>query len=500
MLNVSGISKSFGAVTALSGVSMRLGPGEIRALCGENGAGKSTLVKILTGVYQPDQGTVEIEGAPIAIEDPRHAQELGIAVVSQELSLCPNLSVLDNIWLGSIKVPFLHRRSHLRREALQTLAKLGAGHIDIEGPVSALSMGERQIVEIARMLTRDARILILDEPSATLSDIEIERIFAALIALKKEGRSIIYISHRLAEVFQICDSVTVLRNGQSVGTLPVDAIDRPALIEMMLGRSFSDMYPESARVAGDVVLQVKDLTVPGRVQRFSMEARRGEIVCVAGQVGSGVVDIINALAGLVHDASGQLVVNGRAMPLGSAARALRHEILFISGDRAEEGIFRRLTVEDNLLATRLNAYSRWGVLDRRKLREAAHLLAAQVNVDARRLLSPADTLSGGNQQKLALGRCLDRGKPGILMMNEPTRGIDVGARADIYAIMRALCARGYAIVMTTNDLEEIVGLADSVITVYRGVQVNRYARQDLSMHRIVADIAHPPDTKAEVAA
>jgi ribose transport system ATP-binding protein/rhamnose transport system ATP-binding protein len=500
VLNVSGISKSFGAVAALTNVSMHLSPGEIRALCGENGAGKSTLVKILTGVYRPDAGTLAIEGKPVVIEGPRHAQELGIAVVSQELSLCPNLSVLDNIWLGTIKVPFLHRRARLRREALRMLAKLGADHIDIDAPVADLSMGERQIVEIARMLTRDARILILDEPSATLSDVEIERIFTALIALKKEGRSIIYITHRLAEVFEICDSVTVMRNGQSIDTCPVNRIDRTALIEMMLGRSFSEMYPEFAHSAGDKVLEVRDLTIPGRVEQFSMTAHKGEIVCIAGQVGSGAVDIVNALAGLVHNAGGRVVVNQRAMALGSTVRALKHEILLISGDRAEEGIFRKLTVHDNLVATRLNAYSKWGVLARRELRAAAQALAKKVSVDPRRLPSRADTLSGGNQQKLAIGRCLDRGTAGILMMNEPTRGIDVGARADIYSIMRDLCARGYTIVMTSNDLEEVVGLADTVITVYRGRQVSRYGRHNLLMHQILADIAHPPETSAKVPA
>lgn len=500
VLDVSGISKTFGAVAALDDVSLHLAAGEVRALCGENGAGKSTLVKILTGVYRPDSGTISLGGQPVTIDDTRHAQELGLAFVSQELSLCPHLSVLDNIWLGSIKVPLLHRRSQFRRQAREALERLGAAHIDLDRAAGSLAIGERQLVEIARMLTRDARVLILDEPSATLSDFEIERIFAALTALKKDGRSIIYITHRLAEVFQICDSVTVLRNGRSIGTHPIASLDRAALIEMMLGRSFEEMYPESSREAGEVALDVKDLAIPGKVTSFSVTVPKGEIVCIAGQVGSGAVDIINALAGLVYDASGTVVVNGRPMALGSAARALNHEIMLISGDRAEEGIFRRLNVFDNLVATRLSSYACGGVLDLGGLRRAARALAKQVGVDAGRLRSPADTLSGGNQQKLAFGRCLDRGPPGILVMNEPTRGIDVGARADIYAIMRKLCARGYAILMTSNDLEEVVGLADTVVTVYRGRQVNVYGRQSLSMHRIVADIGHPLESGTEVRA
>ena len=245
VLGVREIAKSFGAIAALNGVSLDVAVGEVRAICGENGAGKSTLVKILTGVYRPDSGMVTVGGEPQSIATPRQAQEHGIAFVAQELSLCPDLSIEDNIWLGSVKVPFLHKRAGLRARAREALKLLGIEHIGLKTPVGRLTMGERQLVEIARMLTRDARVLILDEPTATLSDIEIERIFAALLALKREGKSIIYITHRLAEVFRICDSVTVLRNGELVKTCPVAGLDRNTLIEMMLGRSFVEMYPES---------------------------------------------------------------------------------------------------------------------------------------------------------------------------------------------------------------------------------------------------------------
>ena len=226
VLGVRNLSKSFGAITALKQVSLQVSAGEVRAICGENGAGKSTLVKILTGVYRPDAGTVTVADEPHAITTPRHAQELGIALVAQELSLCPDLSVEDNVWLGSLQVPFLHKRARLRRHARTALDLLGAGHIPLNTPVGRLTMGERQLVEIARMLTRDARVLILDEPTATLSDVEIDRIFKALLALRREGKSVIYITHRLAEVFRICDTVTVLRNGELVGTRPVIGLDR----------------------------------------------------------------------------------------------------------------------------------------------------------------------------------------------------------------------------------------------------------------------------------
>ena len=495
LIGTRNLSKSFGAIAALKDVSLDIAPGEIRAICGENGAGKSTLVKLLTGVYRPDSGDITVAGETRAIATPRQAQELGIALVAQELSLCPDLSVEDNIWLGSVQVPLLHKRSEFTRRARETLALLGAQHISLRAPAGALAMGERQLVEIARMLTRDARVLILDEPTATLNDIEIERIFAALGALKREGKSLIYITHRLGEVFRICDRVSVLRNGELVATRDVSGVDRKSLIELMLGRSFVEMYPELRGSEGDIALAIEDLSVPGSVERFSARVPKGKIVCIAGQVGSGAVDVVNALAGLAYNASGKILVGGRPLTPGSSARALKRNIMFISGDRAEEGIFRRLRVLDNLIATRLSDYA--------DVRGAAAAGAAGKRCLARTAgrrrptttHSAADELSGGNQQKLAFGRCIDRGTSGVLVMNEPTRGIDVGARADIYRIMRRFCEQGYAVVMTSSDLEEIIGLGDTIITMFRGRQVGVYGRHDVTMARLVADITHPAEAE-----
>jgi ribose transport system ATP-binding protein/rhamnose transport system ATP-binding protein len=434
---------------------------------------------------------VLIDGTPTAITSPQHAQELGIALVAQELSLPPALSVLDNIWLGNREVPLFHRRRALRDRAREALQKVGLGDLPLDIPVAQLSIGQRQLVELARMLTRDARVFILDEPTATLSDVEIERIFSALKALKSEVKSVIYITHRLGEVFQVCDTVTVLRNGELVGTRRTADIDRRHLMEMMLGRSLGEMYPDWESRPGQDMLTVKNLAVPPIVQNFNLTAQRGMVICLAGQVGSGAIEVLRALAGLTYNASGELRVDGRIVPLRSVPAAQAAHIQFISEDRAGEGIFLRLRVGSNLVATQLATHSRYGILARSALRSTAAKLAAAVGVDRIRLRSQADELSGGNQQKLAFGRSLGSDRPGVLLMNEPTRGVDVGARAEIYRLIRQFCDRGYCLIMASSDIEEVLGMADIIVSMYRGRQIATYRRGEADLQRVLADITHP---------
>ncbi len=491
VLAVDGITKRFGPNAVLKNVNLALDAGEVRAICGENGAGKSTLVKIMTGLFAPDEGAVSVDGEPLAIESPQHAQQLGIALVAQELSLPPALSVLDNIWLGNREVPLFHRRATLRQRARAALDKLGLADLALDTPVSELSIGRRQLVEIARMLTREARVFILDEPTATLSDVEIERIFAALRALKAEGKSVIYITHRLGEVFDICDTVSVLRNGELIGTHPTSEIDRGTLMQMMLGRSMSEMYPRWEDRGAEAMLTVRQLRVPPLVHDFDLVAARGTVTCLAGQIGSGAITVLRALAGLIAGATGEVSVQGAPMRLRSVTKAQAANVQFISEDRAGEGLFLRLNTGQNLIATKLREYCRFGILLRGKLRTAAAKLASAVGVDRTRLRSQADELSGGNQQKLAFGRWIGSERPGVLLMNEPTRGVDVGARAEIYRLIRQFCDQGYCVVMASSDIEEVLGMADVVVSMYRGRQVASYRRGEVDMQRLLADITHP---------
>ena len=498
ILRLSRISKRFGSLAALSDVSFALAENKIHALCGENGAGKSTLVKILMGTLRADFGAIAVSGVERRIGSPQQAQILGLAHVAQELSVCSQLSVLDNIWLGNRQVPLLHRRVHFRSEAQRVLEMIGAGDYDLDRPVGTLTIAQRQIVEIARMLARDAKLFILDEPTASLSDVEIERIFQALRKLKAQNCTILYITHRLGEVFAICDTVTVLRNGHHVISGPVEDFDRARLVEHIVGRPLGELYPDrSPGPEAAAELRVQNLSVQGVVSNFSFRAEKGKITCIAGQIGSGAQHVLRALAGLVPDAEGQVQTKVGRLRLGSVPRALAHGIAFVSDDRAAEGIFLRMRVADNLLALDLKKYATAGVLRIWKLTAAALSRATKVKVDPRRLRSKAFALSGGNQQKLLFGRVLHRSTPGVILMVEPTRGVDVGARAELYTLMGEFCALGYAVVIASSDLEEVVGIADVVLTMYRGKLVRKYERPDIAMPSILTDITHPqPDSRA----
>jgi ABC-type sugar transport system ATPase subunit len=492
LLEVVDVVKSYGPVRAVRGLSLDVRVGEVHAVCGHNGAGKSTLVKMLVGLVRPDEGVIRFDGEELAPRNQQEAQARGIALVNQELSLVPELSVEDNIFLGGIDVPLLYRRRSLSEQARGVLDQLGLGHVQLSTPVERLSIGERQLVEIARLLVRNARLLILDEPTATLSKPEIERVFRATRDLVSQGRSVIFVSHRLDEVFELCDRVSVFRDGMRVGTHDIHEIDRRSLIDLMLGEmegAKTAVEHEHAQPgSGREVVRIERLNVPGSVEELSLTLESGIITGLAGQVGSGTSTVLRALGGLEPDASGSIEVNGRRVVLNTPRRAVDAGVLYVSNDRQREGLFLGQTVERNLTAQRLARLSRLGVLVGRRVRRVARELAAMAHVSTDRLGSPVGSLSGGNQQKVLLGRALQLEGAALLALDEPTRGVDVGGRAEIHNLVRQAARDGMAVVFSSTELDEVLDLADVVVTLFHGRIVSVVPRAQASASAVLADM------------
>ena len=490
-LEVRGVGKRYGAIRALHRVDVEIGAGEIHALCGHNGAGKSTLVKILAGLARGDEGSIRIDGDEVHLHSPQQAQRAGIALVDQEISLIEVLSVADNILLGLEEAPFVQRPRAAATRVRELLARVGLGSLDPATPVARLTLGERQLVEIARALGRDAALLILDEPTATLSDAETEHVFSALRPLAAAGTSIVFVSHRLGEVLAICDRVTVLCDGEVSGRAVVGkGLDRAQLVEMMVGAVEDDevlRQPPPATAAPS--LQLRGLSVGTRLLDLDLDVHPGQIVALAGQVGSGASDCLRALAGLAPGARGRVLVDGRRLHGGSPARAMAAGLLYISNDRKTEGLFLERSVDANLVATRLGSLSRLGVLLRRPAARAAAELAEAVGLGERRR-SPVGTLSGGNQQKALLGRCLRREHAGVLLLDEPTRGVDVGGRAEIHGLLRGAAAAGCAVLYASTETDEILDLADVVATLCAGRLVSVRPRREVTMPLLVSEMTH----------
>ena len=475
LLAVRGVSKSFPGVRALDGVDFDLTGGEIHALVGENGAGKSTFIKVLAGAVVPDAGEVRIDGVPLALGDPRAVRRQGIEIVYQELTLVPELSAVENIFLGREKGgPFLARRV-MRRTAEELLEKLGAS-VAADAPVRALSVAQQQLVEIARALAGDSKVLILDEPTAALPDTDAARLAAVLRRLREDGLGILYISHRLEEVFALADRVTVFRDGRRVASSPAAGLDRAQLIRSMVGREVSEEFPPRPPLPADAptVLEVRGLSCPPRFSDASLNVRRGEIVGVAGLVGAGRTSLALAVFGALP-ARGEVKLDGRPVSFRSPAEAVAAGLGYVTEDRKGRGLFPLLGAGANMTVTHLRAFARAGLLSASREEEAAAAAARDFDVRAASLRQSAATLSGGNQQKLLLARYLMRPRR-LLILDEPTRGIDVGAKAEIYALMNRLTAQGLAILMISSELPEIVGMSDRVVVMHAGRTKGELAR------------------------
>lgn len=496
LLLMEGVSKSFGSIRALDGVDFEVRSGEVMALVGENGAGKSTLVKILAGMYTPDEGAISLAGERVEFSGATRSEQAGIAVVQQELSLVPTLSVADNIFLGDTRRGWNASPRVLAEAAAPFLAQVGLRDVDPLSRVERLTVAERQLIEVARLLARNARVLIFDEPTAALADREIERVKAVVRALQYQGRSIIYVTHRLDEVFELADRVTVFRDGRSNRPVATADITLDELISMMLGGSLAALFPERGDSApGEVVLEVRDLRTEGLAAPVRLDVRAGEIVGLAGQLGSGASDTLRAIAGHEPRVAGTVTVAGRTVPSDSPAAAIRSGIGYSSADRKRDGIFLQRTVVENLTSPSLGFVSRAGWLRRRSERAVSDRIARTFTIDRARLGSLAGTLSGGNQQKVAVGKWTGA-QPRVLLVDEPTRGVDVGARAEIYSHLRSIASDGMGIVFASSDTQEVLGLADTVVAYFRGEQVSVRDRAGTHSRLLIHEITHPQGADA----
>jgi rhamnose transport system ATP-binding protein len=472
MLRLKGISKSFAGVQALKGVSFDLRAGEVHALVGENGAGKSTLIKVITGAHGPDEGAMEVDGELVEDLDPVKARALGIAAIYQQPALFPDLTVAENIAIGLEPAGWWRRvRWDERRDrARRLLDRIGAA-IDPEADVRGLSMPEQQLVEIARALGAEARILIMDEPTASLSDQEVHRLFRVIGELKARGVGIIYISHRLEELPLIADRVTALRDGALVGTLRMAEVSRAELIRMMVGRELSAVFPKVAAEPGDVVLEVRGLgrTASG-VHDVDLSVRAGEVVGLAGLVGAGRTELARVLFGLTPTDAGAVRLRGRSVAVDSPARAVALGIAYVPEDRRRHGVILEMSTAANTTLATLRAHARLGLLDERRERATAAEFVRRLGIKTPTLDAPVGNLSGGNQQKVALARWLAAG-PTLLILDEPTQGVDVGAKAEIHRLMSELAGEGMAILMISSELPEVLGMSDRIAVMHGGTVV-----------------------------
>ena len=499
LLEMKNIRKTFPGVVAVDDVSITLDRGEVLALLGENGAGKSTLIKVLAGVHSKDEGEILIDGRTCRIDSPVDALNEGIAVIYQELCLANDMTVSENIFMGRElrnRFGFLDKR-RMEEESQRILDSLG-----VEFPASAvlrsLSIAQKQTVEIAKCISRNAKIIIMDEPTSSLTSNEVRMLFTLIGKLKSEGIGMIYISHRMEELFEICDRVTVLRDGRSVGTKVIRETNRDELVSMMVGRTLSHYYVKDDNVQDEVVLEVKDLVSYASPHPASFFLRKGEILGFSGLVGAGRSELMKTIFGAARRLSGKVFINGHEADIRSPSDAIAHDLAMISEERHREGLVLRNTVSFNVSLLVLRQFISHLHVDQRKEDEIVKKQIDDLAIRVSGLNQMAVNLSGGNQQKVVLAKWLTR-TPSIIIMDEPTRGIDVSAKAEIYSIMNSLTAKGCSIIMVSSELPEIIGMCDRVVVMSEGAMTAVLERKDLTQETLMHYALLTPGTKEEKA-
>ena len=488
ILKITGLVKSFGPIRALRGVDFELRRGEIHALAGENGAGKSTLMNVIDGILAPDSGEIRLDGQVVTIKSPAMAQKLGIGFVHQEIALCPDVSVAENIFMAttnSSRAPLMNY-ADLRTRAADILRRLG--DIDPAALVRTLSISQQQLVEIAKALTLDCRVLILDEPTAALTEREAKVLFEIMHTLAAQGISIIYITHRMAEIFENCDRVTVFRDGQYITTMNVADTSPGAVVGAMVGRVIDELYPAKQRAedrSDEVILDVKGLGEARRFRDVSFAVRKGEILGLAGLIGAGRSEIVKGICRLEGEITGDVRLAGRLLALRHYADSVAEGLVYLSEDRKGDGLFLDMSIASNVSALRLRQIaSAAGIIDDGREAAQAQRLGARLNLKYGNVGQPVSALSGGNQQKVAFAKMLSV-NPKVVFLDEPTRGVDVGAKAEIHRILRDLATRGVGVVVISSELPELIGVCDRVLVVREGRIAGEVSGPDMTEDRII---------------